>query len=188
VDSPDMAPDGRWLSYAELAEVRGITRKAAARLALRHRWRRQPGNDGATRVLVPPGNERRQAPRDDGALAPPSDTTAAAVWRERAQVAERRVDAADTDRRSAIALAEQTVTLLTDAVARADRAETAIAAERQRADALRDRLDGMQRDLDAARRWAQDAAQDANAMRQAEAERKGRGRWARLRAAWRRGE
>jgi hypothetical protein len=30
---------GRWLSYAELADVRGITRKAAARLTLRHRCR-----------------------------------------------------------------------------------------------------------------------------------------------------
>jgi chromosome segregation ATPase len=80
-----------------------------------------------------------------------------------------------------------------------ERAETAITGERQRADALRDRLDGMQRDLDAARermqfsqaaldqaqaeaRKARDAAE---ALHQAEADRKARGLVARLRAAWR---
>src|SRR3954451_2212382 len=93
---------GRWLSYAELAEMRGITRKAAARLTLRHGWRRQPGNDGATRVLVPPDIARRQTPRDDGPRTPPSDGAATvAVWRERAEGAERRADAADADRRAA---------------------------------------------------------------------------------------
>jgi DNA repair exonuclease SbcCD ATPase subunit len=44
----------------------------------------------------------------------------------------------------AIALADQTVTLLTDAVARADRAEQAIAGERAQVDALRERLNAMQ--------------------------------------------
>jgi chromosome segregation ATPase len=80
-----------------------------------------------------------------------------------------------------------------------ERAETAITGERQRADALRDRLDGMQHDLDAARermqfsqaaldqaqaeaRKARDAAE---ALRQAEADRKARGVLARLRDAWR---
>ena len=110
----------------------------------------------------------------------------------RADEAGQRADAADADRRAAIALAEQTVALLSDAVARADRAESAIAAERQRADALRDRLDGMQVQLaaeaeaaDQARCQAQAAQDNAETLREAEAARKGRGRLARLRAAWR---
>ena len=43
-------------------------------------------------------------------------------------------DAADADRSAAIALANQTVGLLTDAVARPDRAETALGAKRHRAE------------------------------------------------------
>jgi hypothetical protein len=46
--------EGRWLTYDELAEVRGIRRIGAVRLAQKRRWRRQPGNDGRVRVLVPP--------------------------------------------------------------------------------------------------------------------------------------
>jgi len=44
---------GRWLTYDELAQVRGIKRIGAVRLAQKRRWRRQPGNDGKVRVLVP---------------------------------------------------------------------------------------------------------------------------------------
>lgn len=45
--------DGRWLTYDELAKVRGIKRIGAVRLAKRQNWRRQPGNDGKVRVMVP---------------------------------------------------------------------------------------------------------------------------------------
>jgi hypothetical protein len=65
-DSGTPGESGRWLNYAELAELRGITRKAAIRLTQRHQWRRQPGNDGATRVLVPADIARRLTPRDGG--------------------------------------------------------------------------------------------------------------------------
>jgi chromosome segregation ATPase len=63
-----------------------------------------------------------------------------------------------------------------------DRAEQSRDGERARADALRDRLDGLQHDLDATRQQAQQAADE---LRQTDAARKGRGRLARLRAAWR---
>ena len=43
----------RWLTYGQLAEARQIGRRAAVRLAQRHRLRRQPGNDGTVRVWVP---------------------------------------------------------------------------------------------------------------------------------------
>ena len=41
------------LTYTELAKARGITLPAARRLALRHKWRKQLGNDGLTTVWVP---------------------------------------------------------------------------------------------------------------------------------------
>jgi hypothetical protein len=37
----DAPGDGRWLSYAELADVRRISKESAVRLMMRHRWRRQ---------------------------------------------------------------------------------------------------------------------------------------------------
>jgi hypothetical protein len=43
----------RRMTYAELAAVRGISPASAKRLAQRHRWGRQVGNDGGTRVTVP---------------------------------------------------------------------------------------------------------------------------------------
>jgi outer membrane murein-binding lipoprotein Lpp len=43
----------RWLSYAELAKARGISKSSATRLAFRRRWARQIGNDGTARVAVP---------------------------------------------------------------------------------------------------------------------------------------
>lgn len=45
--------DGRRMTYAELASVRGISITSARRLVLRHRWSRQIGNDGIVRVIVP---------------------------------------------------------------------------------------------------------------------------------------
>ena len=78
------------------------------------------------------------------------------------------------------------------AEARADRAEQDLAGERARADAVRARLDAMQVQLaaeakaaDQARRQAQAAQDNAEILREADAARKGRGRLARLRAAWR---
>lgn len=47
--------DSRWMTKAELARARGISVTSADRLVRRHRWRREPGNDGRARVLVPPG-------------------------------------------------------------------------------------------------------------------------------------
>jgi hypothetical protein len=43
----------RRMTYAELASVRGISPASAKRLAQRHRWGRQVGNDRITRVTVP---------------------------------------------------------------------------------------------------------------------------------------
>ena len=43
----------RRMTYAELANVRGISLPSARRLVLRHRWPRHSGNDGVVRVTVP---------------------------------------------------------------------------------------------------------------------------------------
>jgi hypothetical protein len=45
--------DGRWMTYAELADARGIDRQSARRMANRTRWRRQKDNHGVVRVYVP---------------------------------------------------------------------------------------------------------------------------------------
>jgi len=61
----DTGEDGRWLNYGELAEIRGIGRESAVKLAQRERWRRRPGNDGSARIFVPldwlkPARQARQ--------------------------------------------------------------------------------------------------------------------------------
>jgi hypothetical protein len=43
----------RRMTYAELADVRGISRGSAERLVRRRKWPRQVGNDGVVRVVVP---------------------------------------------------------------------------------------------------------------------------------------
>jgi hypothetical protein len=48
----------RRMTYAELAEARGISLASARRLARRHQWPRQVGNDGVVRVIVPLGQVR----------------------------------------------------------------------------------------------------------------------------------
>jgi hypothetical protein len=45
--------EGRWLTYPELATVRGIDKPSAIRLATRKKWRRQRDNHRVVRVLVP---------------------------------------------------------------------------------------------------------------------------------------
>jgi hypothetical protein len=46
-------PSGITMTYAELADVRGIDRASAERLVRRRKWPRQVGNDGVVRVIVP---------------------------------------------------------------------------------------------------------------------------------------
>ncbi len=140
--------DGQWVTYAELAKLRGISPKAAARLTLRHGWRRQPGNDGATRVFGPHDMTRRQVSRTDGPSSPLSETKAVAEANRRADEANHRADAA-------LALADR----LSD---RADRLERDLAAALAVADEAR-----------TAARKAEDAAE---ALRQADEARKAKGR------------
>jgi chromosome segregation ATPase len=235
--SADVSDDGRWLTYDELAQIRGISRPSAERLVLRNRWRRQRDNQRVVRILVP--LDRLSDDTSDHASADTSADVssdvsgavevfeAAAVevfeaaleaikfahageisaLRERAETAERRAEAADTDRRAAQVRADQAERERDTERQRADRSEQGREGERGRADALRDRMDILQAQLTAveaegaasdvtvaeltaqlreAHRHAEEEAQAAEARREAEAAaRRSLGRLARLRAAWR---
>src|SRR4051794_18662442 len=52
---PDSDDEARWMTYAEIAAARGISRASAERLVNRQkgRWRRQADNKGTVRFLVP---------------------------------------------------------------------------------------------------------------------------------------
>jgi len=147
--------DGRWLTYEELAQIRGIGRPSAERLVLRNRWRRQRDNQRVVRILVPldrlsddmSGDASADKPDDmsPDASGPAAAYEAALEAVQSANAGEtaalrERAEAAEAARDAAIALADQTVALLKDAISRADRAEQGRDGERARADALRDRL------------------------------------------------
>jgi len=197
MDNADAADTGdrQWLTYGQLAEARQIGRRAAVRLAQRHRLRRQPGNDGTVRVWVPADMAASSpfrphppatpatpdaADADDtkGADAAPFHSQALAALEDALRAADARADAA-------LALANTLAAELADAGVRADH-------ERQRADALHTGLataetaiTELRAGLAVAEHDAQAALEAAEALRQAEAERKARGLVARLRAAWR---
>jgi hypothetical protein len=59
-DMDGVGGDVRWMTYAELGRVRGISTASATRLAFRRKWQRQAGNDGTARVAVPANEARRQ--------------------------------------------------------------------------------------------------------------------------------
>jgi hypothetical protein len=165
-------------------------------LAKRHGWRRQKGNDGKLRVLVPAvdrtidrtidldkrGDKDRTEP-DKG-----QDKALAQI------IAALRSDAMEVVKplQDAIAVLEAQ---LTEANARTDRAEQALAGERSRADVLREQLDATRTALATAHTQATDAATRAmaaeeaariatdalNVARQVDEARRGKGR---LRRAW----
>ena len=54
----------QWMTYAELGSLMGCSAEAARARAVRRRWRRQAGNDGTARVLVPSGEDLK--PRRTG--------------------------------------------------------------------------------------------------------------------------
>ena len=145
----DAGTGGRWMTYDELAAMRGIKRIGAVRLVQRYKWRRQAGNDGRARVLVP--RDALQPVRGTdagttlaGALAALED--AVSGLREQLDVANARAERVEADR------ADERL-----------RTEAVIAAERGRADDLRDRLIAMQEQLADAHAALQ-AAEEAKAL------------------------
>ena len=66
----------RRMTYAELADVRGVSPASAKRLAQRHHWGQQTGNDGVVRVTVPlsalvkPAQTKEKNVADKQAMSP----------------------------------------------------------------------------------------------------------------------
>jgi chromosome segregation ATPase len=139
-----------------------------------------------------------------GALATLENITT--VLREQLDQANRQTHEANKRVDVAVALADRTLAQLAEmtvrvdraeqsietergradrAEARADRTEHALSGERNRADQAEIALDRLESDLETAKTTSVEAQEDAAELRQAEAIRKGQGRWARLVAAWR---
>jgi hypothetical protein len=154
----------RRMTYAELAATRGISRASAKRLAQRHRWGRQVGNDGVVRVTVPLSALVHTAKTQDvaGDVAPsviPVTPTISAKTK-------RKVVASDTDSLSSATGATApvtaidvtadvagdvtpTVTLATEPLARAVEVLGAqLEHERDRANRSEHRVDELQRRID----------------------------------------
>jgi hypothetical protein len=148
-DAIDGDRDGmRWLSYAELADARRISKRSAIRLTFRHRWQRQKGNDGTVRVAVPMSELERRS--DTSALMNNDDVYADA-----------HADA------GTIRALEAVVSELRE---RAERDKAEIARERGRADALEAQLSDLRGKFDAVGENAAQLREDrATAVAKAEA-------------------
>ena len=174
-DACDDMGHGAWMTYDELATSRAITRRAAVRLTQRQRLRREPGNDGLVRIWVPASTRlpsQGQSHRDGGD------------------------DARDTGLMAgALATLEAAVAVLTgraEADRRVEQAEARADVEQARADDLRERLETTERQMAQAEKDRDMAiaahdriAREAEALRQADRERRSLNRMKRIRAAWR---
>ena len=190
--------DGVWLTKADIARVRGITIASAYRLIRRQGWRRQPGNDGKIRVLVPPdwANGHRMgesavpsAVPSAGPLTEPSDATSdipsdGADLVRLIEAANVRADEANRRADAAMTLADRTLAQLADATARSqadiDALRNALSRWEERAargDALIANLEADLRTRDAEiaehRAAADHARARADAMRQLAARQEG---------------
>jgi len=197
-------PDVRWLSYAQIATLRSISRASAERMVRKHRWRRTMNNHGITVAAVPldyaepdraiPPEQSAEPSADHGGAAAFDRALAAitaahsaerSVLREQAEKAEARAAAAETRADRAEQQANEANKRADVAVALADRTLAQLAETEERADALNERLETMQAETGEVRQHAREAEDALEAMRGADEARKARGRWARLRAAWR---
>jgi hypothetical protein len=185
MDSHGDGDGGQWLTYEEIAEARGIKRLAAVRLTQRHRWRRQRGNDGHARVLVPDDMLRRDRGDSDDDKAGDSyrDTPALLAAIETAHLGE-----VTALRGEAEALKGEIAALRTLADATGSRlvgTEARLAEAEARTDALSSQLAVAEAALDRALAEAHTAQDAASELRRADAARRARGRLARAWRAWR---
>jgi len=194
----DAAGDSEWMTYAQLAEARGISLRAAVRMTQRQRLRRQPGNDGKVRVLVPRDmlKPSHRASQDDGrdVLRPPGQDDAG----DAQDVLRTAIDALKGENAALKGQVEMQTSAIADLRIDLDQARTEAIAARRAADRLRDERDDAEARAKAglaetgealqqlqAAQVAQAAAEEAAAaLRRAADARRVRGRWARLRAAW----
>lgn len=200
--------EGEWLSYAGLGRIRGIGRESAKKLALRERWRRIPGNDGTTRVLVPrewlkparqsPVERTRELSREDTHATNALDSAfATALTAKDGEIAALRavIDAKDGElaavrgqidgfRGRVVALEAERDRALADLQAMLP-ARSEAESLGKRLEAERDRVEQAETALERAHAQTKEACRVAEELRQEIDARKARGRWARLRAAWR---
>jgi chromosome segregation ATPase len=157
----DSLVDGRWMTFAELSQSRGISKTSAMKLVSRHGWRRQKNNKGQVRALVPVAWVRAEDTKEPNSAADMSRAirafdSAIATLREQLARETRRTEAAERAR-----------TALTVQLAQA---EAGRAAERSRAEAEREartraeaEAEALRAQLDQARAEAQQATQAAEA-------------------------
>jgi hypothetical protein len=170
MDSEGTDGGGRWMTKAEFAALSGIMVASADRLIRRHHWRKERGNDGRARVLVPPpwcnpraGNTtdtRTPAaddPTGDPTDSPPGNSTDTTAGPK------------DIDR--VISGLERALTALREQL---DRERTRADAAEGRADRAESRVHAIEAELAAARATA-------DALRADLAERAAWGWWRRLR-------
>jgi hypothetical protein len=191
----DDAADGRWMTHAELAATRGISTASAIKLALRNGWRKQRDNRGTLRCLVPAAfigltqggradtraDARMVSRADDGAdLSAAIITLRDAVTMLGDQLSHERMraDTAQAER-------DDLRARLADAQAALAAAQADVEQVERGREAAETRTDELRRELEASQIAQGEAEADAAELRQAEDARKGRGRLARLRAAWR---
>lgn len=184
--------EGVWLTKAELAQRRAISVASATKLIRRSGWRRQPGNDGRIRVLVPwdhAGTSREDSEpptdhvpgtegRDSSAAFETALTAIEAAHAAELAAIRAQADASEQGRIAVQELADRAMAQLADAGERADRADA-------RADRLERDLSSALAVADRARADASKAQDRADELTRAEEARRGQGRWARLRVAWR---
>jgi hypothetical protein len=211
-DPPDDAANGVWMTKADLAGVRRISVASADRLIRRQGWRKEPGNDGRARVLVPRTwvGPRRPGPADRTAADPtdsldaprgdPSDNTrplsvlqaAILTLRELLDRERARADRAEAAREMLAARLAETEARLEYEHGRVDQAARAEAQlgqlwdqARREAEAMHQARHEAEAALAAARAGQDKAEAEIAVVRRAEADRRARGLAARLRAAWR---
>jgi hypothetical protein len=171
----DSTVDGRWLTFAELGQSRGISKTSAMKLVSRHGWRRQKNNKGQIRALVPlawVGGDDAREPNNtaDMSRAIRAFDSAIATLREQLVRETGRTEAAERAR---------TALMVQLAQAEAGRAAECLRAEAE-VEALRAQLDQVQAEAQQATQAAEAeaarlqqatelAVQEAKAMWEAEA-------------------
>jgi hypothetical protein len=169
---PDETGNGRWLTYSELAEIRGIGRESAVKLAHRERWRKLSRNDRdrTIRVFVPAEwlrQAREARPGEEASwINPGIFQEALAALREQLGAAGHRADRAeqiaDTERKRA----DRAETRADQAETRADRAEQVTASEREGRVAAEKRADLAEQAFADERKRAERAEQRRDAERE----------------------
>jgi hypothetical protein len=107
---PEDTGEGRWMSYDQISQTRGINRESAVKLVQREKWRRTMGNDGSARALVPldwlkparnaSGRSAEDSQDDTGEFSRALETveTALSALREQVEAERRRADRAEQAR------------------------------------------------------------------------------------------